>query len=378
MFRVHNRWSRAAAVAVVALLLAACSSSSHRPAAVVPTTTSTVPTASSSPVWLCQPGVIPDPCAYSQTADSISPSGARTTQTGTPPKGSPFDCFYVYPTVSGESGDNADLQIQPAETSVAKQQASRFSSVCQVWAPMYRQVTLRALTSGGLTALDTAYESLLGDWLDYLQHDNHGRPIIFIGHSQGAAMLIRLISEQVDPNPALRARLVVALIVGGNVQVPTGRTVGASFLHIPLCTSSATAGCVIAYSAFGSPPPPTALFGRPGTGVSLMSLQTATTGQQVACVNPASLSGGTGDLAPYFLVPGSGRWITYPGLYKGACESSGGATWLQVTATRSAGDSRPVVQAELGPDWGFHVYDMNLPLGNLVSDVSALEAAYRA
>ena len=329
-------------------------------------------------MWLCQPGVAPDPCAVSQTADVVSANGARSTQAGPTPKGSPFDCFYVYPTVSTEPGTNADLRIQPAETSVAEQQASRFSSVCQVWAPMYRQVTVGSLFTGGLDAINTAYGSLLVDWQYYLQHDNHGRPIIFIGHSQGAAMLIRLISEQVDPIPALRARMVVAILAGGNVQVPAGRTAGGSFQHIPLCTSTTEAGCVIAYSTFVSPPSPTALFGRPGQGVSLLALQTASEGQQVACVNPSAPGGGTGDLSPYFFDAGSGRWNSYPGLYTGACASAGGATWLQVTATKKAGDSRPVVHDNLGPDWGLHAYDVNLALGNLVPDVSALEAAFRA
>ena len=36
-------------------------------------------------------------------------------------------------------------------------------------------------------------------------------------------MLIRLIRSQIDDNPALRKRLVSAIILGGNVQVPAGR-----------------------------------------------------------------------------------------------------------------------------------------------------------
>ena len=376
---VRNSSIKAAAVAAV-LLLAGCSSS-HRSASTTPTTTSTTTSANANtgpPVWLCQPGAHPDPCAYDQTAKVIGPSGESVPEIAVTPKAVPFDCFYVYPTVSPETGPNADLRVQPAETAVAEEQASRFSSVCQVWAPMYRQVTLQALTTGGLTALDVAYASLLSGWKYYLQYENHGRPIIFIGHSQGSAMLIRLLSQQVDPNPALRARMVAAIIPGGNVQVPVGRTVGGSFQHLPLCTSSARAGCVIAYSTFEAPPPATALFGRPGQGVSLQSLQATSAGQQVACVNPADLGGhaGPGALTPYFLI--SGSWVTYPDLYTGTCESSGGATWLQITTTKTAGDNRPVVQAGLGPDWGLHIYDMNLPLGNLVSDVSALEAAYRA
>ena len=74
-------------------------------------------------------------------------------------------------------------------------------------------------------------------WQDYLAHDNHGRGVIVIGHSQGASMLIGLLRRQVDDDPAARRLLVSAIILGGNVTVPVGRTVGGSFRHIPACTS---------------------------------------------------------------------------------------------------------------------------------------------
>lgn len=291
-------------------------------------------------------------------------------------RGSSFDCFYVYPTVSSESGLNADLTVQPPEVSVAEQQASRFSSVCRVWAPMYRQVTLGGLFTGGAPAINTAYASLLSDWQYYLAHENNGRPIIVIGHSQGAAMLIRLLAEQVDPSQAVRHRLIAAILAGGNLQVPEGKTVGGTFKNIPLCTSLAAPGCAIAYSTFGSEPAPAALFGRPGTGVSLLSLQFISAGQQVACVNPAAIGGGTGGLSPYFLEAVSASWVTYPGLYDASCESADGATWLQVNVLKTQADPRPVLKADLGPTWGYHKDDVNLALGNLVSDIGALEEAY--
>jgi hypothetical protein len=83
---------------------------------------------------------------------------------------------------------------------------------------------------------------------DYLAHDNHGRPVTFIGHSQGAAMLIRLLHNVIDPSARLRHLMVSAIILGGNVQVASGETLGGTFSHISTCTSATQVGCVIAYS----------------------------------------------------------------------------------------------------------------------------------
>jgi hypothetical protein len=373
----------AVAVTGVALLVAACSSSPKKSAASQTTTTTQASTstvtpsgASAAPVWLCHPGDSPDPCTSDLDATVVTASGTRSVQSASPAAGSPFDCFYVYPTVSSEKGPNADLTVQPAEVAAAKAQAARFSSVCRVWAPMYRQVTLSSLYTGGLAAINTAFDSLVSDWQYYLQHVNAGRPFILIGHSQGAAMLIRLIAEQIDSNPSVRQRLVTAILAGGNLQVPTGKTVGATFKNIPLCTSTSVAGCAIAYSSFGSQPPADSLFGRPGTGVSLQSLQFTMAGQQVACVNPAAIGGGTASLSPYLPQGGSVPWVTYPALYTASCESANGATWLQVNTVKAPGDTRPVVTASLGPTWGYHLYDVNLALGNLVTDVADLEVAH--
>ena len=277
-------------------------------------------------VWLCRPGQAHDPCTSSRQATTVPAQGPRTIQRPSAEKSSAFDCFYVYPTVSTQHTDNANLKVQPAEVQAAIAQASRFSQVCRVWAPMYRQRTGASLLQGlgsDPSANNVAYDSLVSAWRSYLAHDNHDRPLVLIGHSQGAAMLIRLIDHQIDPKPALRARTVLAILAGGNVTVPIGKTVGAPFRHLPLCTANGQVGCVIAYSSFPSEPPANADFGRPGQGVSLQSGQTAKTGLQVACVNPAALAGGTAQLDPYFLTatssppppPVTTPWVTYPGLY---------------------------------------------------------------
>ena len=68
-------------------------------------------------------------------------------------------------------------------------------------------------------------------------------------------MLIKLLQTQVDPSPSLRKRMVSAILLGGNVQVPTGRVVGGSSATSRPAAAASQTGCVIAYSSFGSPPP---------------------------------------------------------------------------------------------------------------------------
>lgn len=339
--------------------------------------------------WLCRPGIASNPCTANLNATVVSADGSTSIQPGRPAANPAFDCFYAYPTVSTQPTPNSNLTVDPTETMAAMQQASRFSQVCRVWAPMYRQRTAANLASGlggHRASTNIAYASLLAGWRDYLTRYNDKRPLVLIGHSQGAAMLIRLIQTQIDPNPTLRKRLVSAIILGGNVTVPDGADVGGSFKHIPTCNSASQTGCVIAYSSFPSQPPADSVFGRPGQGVSLQSGQTTTTGVHVVCVNPAALTGGSAPLEPYFKLTAQPQaaggvktpWVEYPDLYSASCQSAGGATWLQVDDVGTASDRRPRITETLGPTWGFHLYDVNLALGNLVGDVRTEEQAYQA
>ncbi len=328
-------------------------------------------------MWLCRPLAPQDPCTGDLNTTVVQADGAKLHLPVAPAAAPSVDCFYLYPTVSQETSTNANLEVQPAEVATAVAQAERFSQVCRVWAPMYRQETLAGLEKEGLSSnpyTQIAYASVLSAWRDYLAHYNDGRPIVFIGHSQGAAMLIDLLRSQVDPSPTLRKRLVSAIILGGNVQVPTGKLVGGTFRHIPACQAASETGCVIAYSSFEGTPPADSLFARPGQGVSLQSGQTARAGQQVVCVNPSAPSGGTGALLPIFPAPNRvlAPWVEYPDLYTATCESAGDATWLNIHVVKATADNRPIVSdSPNGPTWGLHDYDVNLALGNLVQMVQS-------
>jgi len=339
----------------------------------------------SSTVWLCRPGLPNDPCASSLATTQIQASGKTSIVNPTPPASPRFDCFYVYPTVSRQLTANSNLVVQKTERAAAMAQAARFSQVCRVFAPMYRQVTLAGLAAHPTLAVPaaeaaTAYDSLRSGFDDYLTQYNGGRPVVFIGHSQGAAILINLLQRMVDGNAAVRRRLVLAIILGGDVEVRTGSLTGGSFNQIPVCSRPGESGCVIAYSSFPGKPPASSLFGRPGQGVALQSDEEATKGVQVVCVNPAAIGGGSADLDAYFPSEGAAPtpWVEFPGLYSARCETAGGAAWLQVQKATGSTDARPVVSETDGPDWGYHTFEVNLALGNLVADVAAAEKSWAA
>ncbi|MGA2286703.1 MAG: DUF3089 domain-containing protein, partial [Dehalococcoidia bacterium] len=132
----------AATLGVMAGIAVSCSSSSSSSA--TPTAASTP--APSNTTWLCKPGTADNPCEGDLTTSVIAADGSSTIENATVAKDPPIDCFYVYPTVSGQTTVNANLDIDPEEKAVANSQASRFSQVCKVYAPMYRQFTWAAIT----------------------------------------------------------------------------------------------------------------------------------------------------------------------------------------------------------------------------------------
>ena len=331
-------------------------------------------------MWLCKPDEPGDPCLGSLDSTAIGPDGSKPVAKVAPAADPKIDCFYVYPTVSQQTTPNANLAIEPAEVGVAIAQAARYSQVCRVFAPMYRQGTIASIATRSANSAAIAFQSLLAGWKDYLARYNHGRGIVLIGHSQGAFVLEQLIAKYIEPDASLRSRIVSAILLGGNVNVPVGKDVGGTFKHLGACRLADQTGCVIAYSSFDHAPPPNSLFGR-----------SRIPGQQVLCTNPAALGGGSAPIDPYFPTrrlnsvvsfvsqPGvSTSWVNYPDLFTAKCEDTGGASWLQIDDVRKPGDNRPQLVDAIGPSWGLHIYDGNIALGNLVDAVRSEAAAYAA
>jgi hypothetical protein len=391
MARRISYWSAALAVVVLVGGLVACGSGSKKTTSrqtTIATSTASSATDQWGTTWLCKPGLAGDPCRADLSATAVLPSGKLVVTRQKPAKNPAVDCFYVYPTISDEPTINASLAVGFRQQEVAIAQASRFSQVCNVYAPVYRQITLSALDHPQKITLRhalIAYGSVLAAFRDYLTHYNHGRGIVLIGHSQGATILIRLLQQQVDNVPSVRHRLVSALLMGGNVTVPKGKTVGGDFAYIPACTRATETGCVVAYSSFTSKPGPNSQFGRTSSdaGVGLLAPGHLSPRIQIMCVNPAAPSGGTAWLEPYIpslaltfigqTLPVRTPWVTFPREFTGRCESSGNATWLQISRPVEKADHRPALTRLQEPILGLHILDVNIALGNLVQ-LAAYEA----
>ncbi len=346
------------------------------------------PAASAKTVWLCFPGHSPDPCAPSLSTTVFSPTGKRLgVQHPKRLKKPAIDCFYVYPTVSGQSTTLANFKIDPVERSIALYQAARYSQYCRVYAPIYRQVTLTALLAGTAETphqLAVPLSDVRAAFRLYLRKYNHGRGFVLIGHSQGSFVLRQLVARDVDGKSAVRKRLVSAILLGGNILVKRGSGIGGDFKHIPACRRSAQFGCVVAFSTFDQTPPAASLFGR-----------TTKAGKAVLCTNPAALGGGSGrvDLispsVPFYqksaLAAGiallgftypkaSTTWISEPGAFRARCSSANGANVLEITALGGAPTPKPSPDAT----WGLHLLDANIALGNLVAMVKRQAHAFVA
>lgn len=336
--------------------------------------------------WICRPGR-DDACA-------VDLATAREAAGSSPESHPPIDCFYVYPTISTAPGDSAPIAVTEDEARTVRLQLARLRSVCRLYAPLYRQLTVsdmkRRLEGGQTPDLPAAMALAEGDvaaaWARYLEHDNQGRGVVLIGHSQGALILQGLIRDQID-GQALGERLVSAVLPGSFVTAPTGRDVGGTFKAIPACRTKSQIGCVVAFNSFRAEAPPPEEY----EGV-------LEAGERALCVNPAALAGGRAPLKAYFAADGTTiiPWFSAPPRatapdaapfvaprnLTGACVREDGAAYLSIIQAGAddgfvlGGDF--LFQDERDAAMGLHLIDLELVMGDLVDLIGAQGQAYRA
>lgn len=338
---------------------------------------------SSEAMWLCRGGGPGDQCLDNGLdATAVEPDGGLRPAPHVVAADPQFDCFYVYPTVdlSLAPGNHTDFSDIDPMLDPLLSQAARFTALCRVFAPLYRQVTIGTFGSPDAQRyLDIAYADVRDAWRHYMGQYNGGRPFVILGHSQGTFMTQRLLQEEIEGNPALRARLISALLIGGNVLVPEGQSAGGSFRRLPLCSAPDQTGCVVAFRTYAEGFPPQGGSPLPG-------------GMDYACTNPAALAGGWGPLrGAYFplqvhqegfqLPADFGDlqietpFILYENFYAAECvKDELGRSYLEIRVRPAAGDQRrnpiPFDHPLLSPAFlGTHILDYNFTLGDLLEVV---------
>ncbi|UAK22942.1 DUF3089 domain-containing protein [Sphingomonas nostoxanthinifaciens] len=324
--------------------------------------------------WMCRPGTTEPTCVAGLDAVTIAADGHKTVTPWQPAADPKIDCFYVYPTASLDQTLYSDLTPDGGEKRSVHAQFARFGSVCRTFAPLYHQLTMAHLRwrmanpgNGDLTAsFALPYRDIRDAWRSYMAHDNHGRGVVLIGHSQGSILLKRLIAEEIDGKPA--QKLLVGAYLAGNPDLDQ-----ASFKAIPACHATGQVGCIVAWSSY----PATALDGARAFGKGRL-------GQAPLCVNPAAIGGGRGALKPLFskspsMPAGDPPFFEPLGALTAECVTDERGSVLAVRIEQGWFQSmmeRIFGEFSRTPGWGIHPLDISLVEGNLLDLVSAQSAAW--
>ena len=322
--------------------------------------------------WICRPGVDDGTCSANLDAMTVEMSGARTPATHKVATDAPVDCFYIYPTASLDPTMYSDLSPDESEKKVVHGQAARLTARCRLYVPVYHQFTLPALrwsTAHPETKIDfeIPYRDVRAAWLYYLAHDNQGRGVILVGHSQGSELLRRLIAEEIDGKPAQKR--MVAAYLAGNFNLDSG-----SFHSIMPCARADQTGCLVAWQSYLDTQDGPRFFGnaKPGT--------------KPICVNPAAVSGGRAQLQTYvskpgFAPPSDPPYVGLVGFLTAECvaDAQGAVLRVRIEPSPASGLLDTLMkQYSQRPGWGEHGLDINLVQGNMLDLMGSQTTAWLA
>ena len=215
---------------------------------------------------------------------------------------------------------------------------------------------------------------------------------MLIGHSQGTIHLIRLLAAEIEGRPEA-ARMLSALLIGFNVEVPEGRLVGGTFRTTPLCTRAGQTGCVDHLR----------LLPRRGAAAGRRPVRPrrrAPATPSPAPIPPRSAATRRAPLDCYWFAastprrrrhiawssqgPAAGAVPAHPRPGLGAPASTDGPLgYLAITVNADPNDARTdripgdvQLAGVPAPGWGLHLVDVNLAMGDLIRAVEAQRDAF--
>lgn len=312
-------------------------------------------------LWYARPGV------PGEALVQWTPDGFTATDTG------PVDAavFFVHPTSylkkTHWNAPLGDADAQRIGTIVVRGLGSVFGGAREVWAPRYRQATFGAFVTDAPEARqahELAYADVAEAFDAFIAAQPPGRPIVLAGHSQGAFILKRLLTEKVAGTP-LAQRIAAAYVIGWVVD--TKRDLPG--MGLPACAAPDQSGCVFSYLSFADQAD-TAMMSQ---AYERFAGHGETAGPpSYLCSNP--LSGGIGGSAPASANPGGivpdvkfEKATLTPALAGAACAADGS---LRIGAGPDLG---PFVL----PGGNYHVYDYALYWLPLRQDFARRVAAWQ-
>ena len=342
-----------------ALLLVAAAASEADPAPAAPDY-------AQADAWAAWPG-------RASMADAVPPQVLDATV----PAAQRADVFFIHPTTyllgaaPNARYDEPGLTSTQIDRGVLRFQASVFNACCRIFAPHYRQASIRAFTRASDAQAQAAFELAYGDVLRafdyYLAHENHGRPFILASHSQGSLHALRLLAERIAGQP-LQARLVAAYVIGYDIPLAVAR--GA----VPVCGTATQTGCLISWNTYKEGASDAAR--RQRRLVWLEGRYQHIPSGALVCVNPLSWTEGGSAPASLNLgaLPGTaGEALPVPvaGLTGARCD----AGLLRVDIPWSERDGFSDLLTRFG---SYHVYDYNLFYSNIRANARDRVLAFAA
>ena len=164
------------------------------------------------------------------------------------------DVFYIHPTITTSrknrawNGNVCDENYRQATLNTAiKYQCSAWYGLGRTFAPFYRDAHIRSFqdqfkSEGGDDALRSAYEDIKSAFMHYLKHENNGRPIVLVSHSQGTLHAGQLLKDFFEDQP-LQKQLVAAYLVGIAIKTEY-------FQNIPFMTSPDETGGFVTWNTY--------------------------------------------------------------------------------------------------------------------------------